>query len=423
MKIIVAVVIHNRFENLQRWAQAWPQCEHEGDSWKAELRIIHNYYTEEEKKVWQEHCKNLNLPCISRFNVGRDIGALQDICRERLGGFDNDYTHMLWCTDDTIPMRKDFVKQYVEAMEAQRGGVVCMEISEEVTTHIRTSGVLTSKYTWTCFQFPVDPHVELAENYDFEHRGGDITMLSQVKRMGIPYSQISPLKSSPVWDIDKREDLARWAEWNEVFGMQKKVLFIVPVHNQFPQIASSLICQTHKNWHLLLIHDGLNHTGMKKYLDGIGDDRITFLELADHEGVWGHSRRRWALEELKKGLYPDADYVVVSNADNYYVPVFIEYMLTGFEKNPETVATFCDVTVHSYWGSTPNGLFRWAAGKCELKRGRIDCGGVMVKRDVAAATGWPSLDHSSDWDYFQKIIIEHGKERWVRVPGALFVHN
>jgi hypothetical protein len=419
-KIIVAVVIHNRFENLLRWAHAWPMC----DQTDAQLVIIHNYYTEEEKAVWQKHCKNLGLVCVSRLNVGRDIGALQDVCRERLEGFPTDYTHLLWCTDDTIPMTKDFVRQYSKTSEKWENGLVCLEISMEVTRHIRTSGVYAPKEVWTAFQFPKDPHVELAENYDFEHRGGEITMLAQVEKMGVKYCQLGQLETAVMWDIDKREDLARWAEWNNVFPKSQKVLFIVPVHNQFPQIVSSLICQTEKNWQLLLIHDGLNHTGMRKYLEGVNDDRITFLELPDHEGVWGHSRRRWALEELKKGMHPDVDYVVVSNADNYYVPVFIEYMLRGFEKNPNAVATFCDVTVHSYWGSDSKGAHRWAAGKCDIRRGKVDCGGVMVRRNAAAEVGWRDLSHSSDWIYFQDILDRFGgRERWERVPGALFVHN
>jgi len=37
-----------------------------------------------------------------------------------------------------------------------------------------------------------------------------------------------------------------------------------------------MICQTHKNWTLKLIHDGPNETGLKKLIEQVGDSRIEY---------------------------------------------------------------------------------------------------------------------------------------------------
>jgi hypothetical protein len=419
LKIVVAVIIYNRFRNLQAWLNAWAKS----DTTFAELLVIHNYDDKIQAEPYRAACAKSGVTYIMRPNIGHDIGALQDVCRERLSGFNSDYDFMLWCTDDTIPMRPSFIREYVNAWEKSETQFVCLEISDEHTRHIRTTGIYAPKYQWMKLQFPVDPHTELTHNYAFEHRGGEITMLRQLEASKVPYAQPWDLASAPMWDIDKRESLGRWDEWNGVFSDDPQVLFIATIHNSFPQIISSLVCQTYKNWRLRLIHDGLNHTELKRYIDAVADDRIEYLEMPDRVGRWGHPWRQWALERLRAGDYPEAKFVVITNADNYYVPVFCEYMVKGFRAN--TVATYCDVTVHSYWGATKEkGGNLWAAGKCEVRRGRIDCGGVMVRRMIAQEIGWRDIEsHSSDWTYFEDIVKAHGIDKWTRVMGCLFTHN
>jgi hypothetical protein len=408
MKIVVSVIIYNRFANLQKWLECWDKS----DTTNAELRIIHNVDGKINPAVYKAECDKVGVTYLQRPNIGYDIGALQDVCMERLPGFDYEYDYMLWCTDDTIPMRRTFISEYMDLRMTER--VVCLEISNESVRHIRTTGILANRATWRSFKFIVDVHQTLTHNYAFEHRGGESTMLRQIESWGISYSQPWELSKAPMWDIDKRESLGRWDEWHKNFSDDAEVLFISTIHNRFPQIVSSLICQTHKNWRLLLIHDGLNHTKLREYIEAIGDDRIQYLEMPDRTGRWGHPWRQWALERLRAGDYPDAKYVVITNDDNYYVPVFCEYMLKGFKEN--TVATYCDQMVHSY--------IQWQIIKCDLQRGKIDCGGVMVRRMVAQEIGWRDIEsHSSDWVYFEDIIKQYGAQNWAKVAGCLFSHN
>lgn len=209
-----------------------------------------------------------------------------------------------------------------------------------------------------------------------------------------------------------------------------KITFICPIYNSYPQIISALICQTHQNWELILIHDGPNSTNLRKVIEDAGDKRITYIETETRVNKWGHPWRRWALEEIKEGrLSPDCDYVVITNADNYHVPVYCEYLLNGFRKNPAAVAAYGSMMVHSYpsWQAQMDGskiVHQWGIMQCWMQLGHIDCAGVMIKKGAACEAGWRDVDsHSSDWVYFEDVIKRHGKEKFVMVPGCLLVHN
>lgn len=411
MKIIVAVVVYDRFNNIERWINCWQQS----NTKNAELVIVHNYYgNTSELEKFKRLCDDNKITYVPRNAAGFDIGAFQDVCRERLQGFP-DFDYLLWCTDDTFPMSKDFITSFIDKIKEPGVGVSCMQLSSSVSAHVRTSGFCISKEISKQITFPADPVTTKQHCYLFEHRGGNKTFTNQIRQMGLSCVQVTTIKESPLWDSDHpnlNKRLDRQQEFNRVWNIQSdKVVFICPVYDAFPQIISSLICQTNKNWELLLIHDGTND--LKPLIEGHADNRIKYIQRprAEH---WGHPLRQWALNEIKEGkLCTDSAYIVITNADNYYVPVFCEYMLKGFTNGQ--VAVYCDQMVHSYKA--------WDIIPCSLKIGFLDCGGVMVKKEVAAEIGWNSFEHSSDWTYFNDIIKKYGANKWSKVKGTLFVHN
>ena len=72
----------------------------------------------------------------------------------------------------------------------------------------------------------------------------------------------------------------------------------------------------------------------------------------------------------------DVDFILITNADNYYVPDFLRQMMMAFE--PEDVAVFCDI-VHSHRG--------WSVLGTSLQEARIDCGALLVRRNDAIEVG------------------------------------
>lgn len=215
-----------------------------------------------------------------------------------------------------------------------------------------------------------------------------------------------------------------------------KVTFICPIYNTFPEIVGSCINQTYRNWELLLIHDGPNSTNLRQLIDVIGDERIKYIETEQRGGLWGHPIRKMALENID-ALSPDADYIVITNDDNHHVPLYLEYLLSGFT-NPSIIATYCShfvqgykspqqITIFKYGQPSCNNLkwmdYRYGVCQTQLALGYIDVGCVMVKKSIAVESGWSNMEHSSDWDYFKRIIDKYGEKVWNRIFGTLLVHN
>jgi hypothetical protein len=212
MKIIVAVIVYDRLENIERWIKCWKLCNKEG----SDLIIIHNYKNQSEKEIYRDICKTANVGYVPRKNIGMDIGAFQDVCRGRLEGFPNEWDYLLWCTDDVIPMSKKFVSFYLQAIKKSGVGVACLEISREVKTHIRTTGFIIDQLTASKIVFPIDPITTKQHCYEFEHRGKN-AFYEQVRGLGKITLQIHPdLKKSYLWDSHVRAHYKRWNEhYNE----------------------------------------------------------------------------------------------------------------------------------------------------------------------------------------------------------------
>lgn len=405
----LVIVVYDRLHNLNNWFKILGQCDKPKN-----IVVIHNY--NEPVKEYQELCEANNAIYFHRNNVGFDIGAFQDVCRDRLKGFP-EWDQLLWVTDDTFPMQSDFLKFFA----LQPGeGIRCMEVSPYVRPHVRTTGFSISHDTATKLKFPADPIVTKQHCYLFEHRGFKTILLDQVRSYGLTVKMVATREKSPMFDTGYHRRLKRDKELERIWNISlqlpvpdplpdtPKVTVICPVFNSYPEIISSMICQTHKNWELLLIHDGPNETGLNNLVNAINDDRIKYIETDKHRGNWGHSYRS---EYIQKA---EGDYILITNSDNHHTPVYLEYMLKGFGDG--VVATYCESMVHSYkaWGVIP----------CMLKRGYLDCAGVLVKASAAKEVGWNNItDHSSDWLYFSDLIAKYGAKSFVKIRGCLLTHN
>ena len=200
-------------------------------------------------------------------------------------------------------------------------------------------------------------------------------------------------------------------------AISKKVTFICPIYNTFPEIVSSLLLQTFDNWELYLIHDGKNSTGLKKYIDSIGDTRIMYSETPERLGLWGFPIRRDTLNQIKDGTLPKTDYIVITNADNYHSPFYVEKYLMEICNNPkDTIGAYCSQMVHNY--------VEYKVMDCSLAMGHIDCASIMFRADVACDKGWTDIyERAADWVYIENIIKKYGASNIVKVEGCHLTHN
>lgn len=195
-KVVVAVVVYDRPENMKRWVHCWDQCETQG----AELVFIHNDNHEDYTGYSGGH------RYIKRQNIGYDIGALQDVCARKIS---LEYDYLLWCTDDTVPMSKDFIAQYIDGF-SKRVGIVCMHLSTEINPHVRTTGFCLHRSVAERLLFPAKPVTTKEHCWQFEHRAA-LTLMKQIILKGLKIIQIAPLYKSPLYDMNywRRNDNAK----------------------------------------------------------------------------------------------------------------------------------------------------------------------------------------------------------------------
>lgn len=400
---IVTVIVYNRIDNIKQWLHCWKQCNSE-----SQLIIIHNVDGETQPIEVPE-----NVIYIQRQNIGYDIGAFQDVCMNRLNGFPKLWDKLLWCTDDCLPMQTDFDQIYFSMLD--KCEVVALTISPHVKRHIRTTGFAIHKRISETLTFPAYPITTKQQCYEFEHLSKQ-AFYEQVIAINGKVLQVNTPERSPLHDMGYHRRLKnRDNEHYKIFGRwdtkpisECSVAFICPAYNAHPYIIESLQAQTHKNWKLYLIHDGPNETGLREAVESYHDERIIYHETENRSENWGHSIRAEWLQKV------EGDYVVITNQDNYHVPVFCEYMLRGFTH--DIVATYCSDMVHSYKA--------WQVIPCSLRRGFLDCAGVMVRLEKAKETGWNDItSHSADWFYFEGLIKKYSPRSFKIVKGCLLIHN
>ncbi len=426
MKTVLGIVYHNRRKNLDYWLSIIPQM----DKTEVSFNLIHN--CEIPSAEIRARVTAVGARYIPRANVGMDIGALQDVARRRLKGFDYDYDFLLWFTDDCLPMRPDMVARYLEPFTRDpETGVSCLEISTQIKRHIRTTGFCIRREFAERLTFPADPIKTKEECYRFEHRD-KLSLLGQVMADGKKAVQISDLRHSPAWDsgggghgwINRKQEFER--QWG-IGVTGSKVAVLAPAFLRYPMIAPSMLAQTYHNWELFLAHDGPAPNDFPRF----EDPRIRFTEEQGPRKNYGHPIREKFLQKIKAKQI-EADYVVISNDDNYHAPFFLEKLVKQLDEHAGAPGVYCSGMVHNYAGfpgqvpkpGKQNVEDGYNIIQVKPERGFIDVAAAMIRAPLAGAAGWPDYSHSSDWTYLNRVAQQNGGwTKWRIAPGVLLTHN
>ena len=333
--VVVAVVIYNRFSNLEQWIACWKQC----NTQNAQLVIVHNHYGDtKEKEKYEQYCAKHCITYVPRSGGGYDIGAFQDVCRNRLPGFPG-YEYLLWCTDDCIPMRKDFIRPFVSALLDPRIGVSCIQISSEWAPHIRTTGFCLRKATAEALTFPEDPILTKEHCFAFEHRAGEGTFYRQILRMGLVPVTVAPDAESPLWDSEFRDRFGkilsvdpRQIEHDQMFGpsnpasacsaersagpMNVNIYHDVPVFivcrdrlAPLQQLVEWLERTGHTN--IVLVDNASTYPPLLEFLESCPHHVVSLPENVGHLAVWTKSLQTQFVSKTLPGFYVVSDCDVV----------------------------------------------------------------------------------------------------------------
>ena len=168
--------------------------------------------------------------------------------------------------------------------------------------------------------------------------------------------------------------------------------------------------QSNPGWLMTVAHDGPAPGELRTFMNNQTDHRITFYEHPKNLGSWGFPLRRLMLQKL---LADPNDFVLITNHDNMYVPVFVEYMMK--ETVPDVGIVFCD-TIHSHQ--------QYNILTTDLKVSSVDMGSGIVRVDVAKAIGIRHDVYYADGLYFEECdyyCAEH-QLRHVKISKPLFIH-
>jgi hypothetical protein len=190
-----------------------------------------------------------------------------------------------------------------------------------------------------------------------------------------------------------------------------KVSMVIACYRNIRKILlplASLINQTHENWEAIIVHDGSEGScEVWDVVNNFCDPRLRYHELPLKSNDWGNSSKEYG-SQLATG-----NYIGHSNDDNFYAPVYFEWMLRSLIENQAQFA-YCDM-VHSHRQYQPM--------TCEPRACHIDGGGWLCQAGIVKATPWPTPknDGHADGHYVEALVSRCG--RVTHVPHYLFTHN
>ena len=192
------------------------------------------------------------------------------------------------------------------------------------------------------------------------------------------------------------------------------IQIIAVAYNRPIQLRTLIDCflvQTDPRWNLHIVYDGPAPDIIQEIMGLYEDNRINFYCSQKRNGCYGHPNRRKALEKLKGD---DSDFVLLTNDDNYYVPVFVEQMLQAATR---TVGIVSCNTVHSH--------FQYKVHESRLIENGIDMGAFIVRYPIAKNIGFKYDDFSADGKYAVECAeaCRACRMEVVHIPKPYFVHN
>jgi len=213
-----------------------------------------------------------------------------------------------------------------------------------------------------------------------------------------------------------RSNYAKNDESNTIEPMANNTIHIIcTVFNRATNLnlfISSFILQTNPNWQLYIINDGPPIPDIDIVIASYRDPRVHFISTPIRNGHWGHPNRQLMLKQMPLN---HRDFVLITNDDNYYVPIFVEYFLKECRK-PDMGFVYCN-TLHSF--------FQYDILTSEIREGAIDMGSFAVRIDVAKRVGFNHIHISADGAYAVECAnyCRVRRLRLTHISKCLFIHN
>jgi GT2 family glycosyltransferase len=186
------------------------------------------------------------------------------------------------------------------------------------------------------------------------------------------------------------------------------VEFIVPTFDRIHPLKcmlESLMAQTNPNWCATVVID---NSEKEAYCYAFTEDyypKVRFIFSGKRYNDWGHTPREIGKQQS------EADYIILTNDDNYYTPNFVDELMKAAVDKPGII--YWDM-VHSY--------YNYSHFKCKPFYNQIDMGAFATRRDMAQSVHMKT-DFAADGLFINELIEKYPQEKIVKINKILFIHN
>ena len=207
----------------------------------------------------------------------------------------------------------------------------------------------------------------------------------------------------------------------------KTVHIIAVAYKKYGELrvfVQSWLNQSDRNWILTVIHDGHDDEFVQimKYFTALEPDKIDYKCTDIRFNDYGHSLREIGLHSAR------GDYVLLTNADNYYIPKALEFINAALlEHKSSNVDVVMFDMVHSHSNPGRRKLPAYSFFEVSYQRESIDMGAAIVATDLAKKAGFSDKSFAADAAYFESVASKKnaGGEKLyiIKIPSVLLIHN
>lgn len=181
-------------------------------------------------------------------------------------------------------------------------------------------------------------------------------------------------------------------------------------------LVASLACQTNPNFLLKIIHDGPSVETRECVVDlqrVYPELAIIYQETEKRFNDQGDSLRAIGLMDSVH------EFVLLTNDDNYYVPVFVEEIQKMIERESPDIIYY-DM-IHGFVPSHPSDQIPYQTLITEPRVFCIDIGSFVFKGLLGKLVGYNNRSPIADGLFFEEMKATNPKIS--KIPKVLFVHN
>ena len=206
------------------------------------------------------------------------------------------------------------------------------------------------------------------------------------------------------------------------FSVKAKIHILAVAHERYGELkvfVQSILNQSSDDWFLTICHDGPSdefNRIMEEYVSS-ASNKIKFFHTECRFNDYGHTLRDLMLKEI------EGEYVLLTNADNYFIPKAIEYLKNCINETNADAIIYDMIHSHNRPGGRQ--LPPYSFFETDFYPGSIDVSSAIVKKALAAGAGFRDKTHDGDATYFKDIIQQKKGQtlKVAKIPRLLFVHN